>query len=76
MSAREGDICILGSRQGGQLDQLDHRAVLADVQEGDLALVLPLVSGLHRGDGEGGLLIVQSQAAPTEQLALGLEHGG
>ena len=36
---------LLGWSEGGQLDQLDHGAVLADVQEGDLTLVLPLVSG-------------------------------
>ena len=27
----------------------------------------------HGGDGEGGLLIIQLQTAPTQQLALGLE---
>ena len=70
----QADVGVAGRGQGGQLDQLHHGAVLADVQEGDLALVLPLVSGLHRGDGQGRLLIVQGQAASTEQLALGLEQ--
>ena len=69
----EADVGIARRGQGGQLDQLHHGAVLADVQEGDLTLVLPLISGLHRGDGEGGLLIVQGQTASTEQLALGLK---
>ena len=65
-----------GRREGGELDQLDHGAVLADVEEGDLALVLALVRGLDRGDGEGGLLIVQGEAPATEQLTLGLRNTG
>ena len=58
--------------QGGQLDQLHHRAVLADVQEGDLALVLPLVGRQDGVDGQLGLLAVQGQAASLQELALGL----
>ena len=72
-SRGEADVSIARRGQSGQLDQLHHGAVLADVQEGDLTLVLPLIGGLHRGDGEGGLLIVQGQTASTEQLALGLK---
>ena len=45
--------------QGGQLDQLHHRAVLADVEEGDLALVLPLVRREDRVDRQLGLLCDQ-----------------
>ena len=48
----QGDVDVLGLGQGGQLDQLHHGAVLADVQEGDLALVLALVRRLHRGSQE------------------------
>ena len=40
----QADVGVAGRGQGGQLDQLHHGAVLADVQEGDLALVLALVS--------------------------------
>ena len=45
--------------QGGQLDQLHHGAVLADVEEGDLALVLPLVRREDRVDRQLGLLCDQ-----------------
>ena len=70
LSTRERDVGVLGSRQRGQLHKLHHRAVLADVQEGDLALVLPLVGRQDGVDSQLGLLAVQGQAAPLQELPL------
>ena len=62
-----GDSSLLLTH-GGELDQLHHGAVLGDVQEGDLALVLPLVGGPHLGQAEAGGLdgVVQQQLRPVE----------
>ena len=57
-----------------ELDELDDGAVLGDVEEGDLALVLALVSCLHRRDRQLSLGVVQAEAATGQQLAFSLKY--
>ena len=71
---RQGDVGVGGRGEGGELDELHHGAVLGDVEEGDLALVLALVSRLHRRDRQLSLGVVQAEAATGQQLALSLKY--
>ena len=60
---------LLVLTERGQLDELDDGAVLGDVQEGDLALVLALVRGPDVVQPQAGalLVVVNDQLSPGKR---------